>query len=332
MSTPEEAAFQEALSAIHAGEKQRARDLLTRLIKKNPADSRYWLWMSAVVESNREIIFCLKETLKRDPQNYTARRGLILQGELPLDPQMAIPLELQRRNWEPQYFSRQAIPGQLPGLSPLRLGLTIAGVLVLVAVIVIAVSGFNRQEVPAFLSWLQKYTPEPTRNTTVEPLIFASTSTQPATPTHQLSGTPEFALITATPTALYVNTLHPRTESYRSATLAFQRKDWNAAVNYLDQAIKEDPQPDLYYLQGEAYRNLDKVPEALQDYEQAISLNPRFAPPYLGRAQLRLQTSPSSTDAIRADLEKAIDLDANFLEAYLVLGDFEIDQQNDRPP
>ena len=114
MSTPENTAYQEALAAIQNGEKSRARDLLTRLIKTNPNNSAYWLWMSAVVESSRELTFCLKETLKRDPQNVTARRGLILQGELPPDPSLAIPAQLQRRNWETQYSRARSCQGSSP--------------------------------------------------------------------------------------------------------------------------------------------------------------------------------------------------------------------------
>ena len=169
MPTPEDNAYQEALTAIHTGDKSRARDLLTRLIKSNPNNPQYWLWMSAVVETGRELTFCLKETLKRDPQNITARRGLILQGELPPDPGLAVPVQLQRRNWEAQYFSAQTVPGQLPKRSWLRLGLTIVGVLVLVVLVVIAVDGFNRQDVPSFITWLQRYTPQPTSNITPPP-------------------------------------------------------------------------------------------------------------------------------------------------------------------
>ena len=131
MITPEDTIFQEAMSAIQAGEKNRARDLLTRLIKTDPSNAQYWMWMSAVVETSRELTFCLKETLKRDPQNATARRGLIIQGILPPDPSLAVPADLQRRNWETQYFSNQTIPGQLPPPSKLRLALTIGGVLIL---------------------------------------------------------------------------------------------------------------------------------------------------------------------------------------------------------
>jgi hypothetical protein len=60
--------FQETKEAIDRGERARARDLLTRLIKESPERADYWLWMSAVVESVQERIYCLKEVLKLDPR------------------------------------------------------------------------------------------------------------------------------------------------------------------------------------------------------------------------------------------------------------------------
>jgi tetratricopeptide (TPR) repeat protein len=324
MTTSEGTAFQEALAAIHNGEKSRARDLLTRLIKTDPNNSQYWLWMSAVVETSRELTFCLKETLKREPTNVTARRGLILQGELPPDPSLAIPVQLQRRNWQAQYFSGQVVPGQLAKRSPLRLVLTIGGILVLVVVAVIAILGFNRQEVPSWLVWLQRYTPAPTSNVTAAP-----TSTLLPTPTQfKLTGTPSLALVTAVPTPLYVNTPHPISESYRSAVSAFKRGDWTGTLNFLQQAIKEDSKADLYYLQGEANRMLNKTKESLQAYEQAMQMDPRFAAPYLGRARLRMSATPNLADAIRTDLEKATALDNNYFEAFLELAAFKINHQN----
>ncbi len=325
MITPEDTVFQEALSAIQAGEKNRARDLLTRLIKINPNNAQYWMWMSAVVESKRELTFCLKEALKRDPQNVVARRGLILQGVLPPDPSLAVPADLQRRSWESQYFSNQTLPGQLPGPSRLRLALIIGGVLLLAAVIIVVALGFNRQEVPAFIRWIQRYTPAPTSAESATPVTPTDVL---ETPTPQPSQAAVFKLITSTPTAVYVATLHPRTESYRTAMSAFQRSDWVGAVNYLQQAIKEDSQVDLYYLLGEAYRMLDKPADALQAYNQAVKMDPRFGPSYLGLARLLQGTSPNQISAIRVDLEKAVALDPNFIEAQLDLAAFLIDQND----
>ena len=67
MSTPEETMYQQVLVHIQKKENSRARDLLTRLIKINPNNTEYWLWMSAVTETTRERIFCLKEALRLDP-------------------------------------------------------------------------------------------------------------------------------------------------------------------------------------------------------------------------------------------------------------------------
>ena len=79
-STPEEVMFDEALSAIRTGERTRARDLLTRLLKVGHENASYWVWMSAVVDTPKERLFCLKEAVRIDPQNASAIRGLVVMG------------------------------------------------------------------------------------------------------------------------------------------------------------------------------------------------------------------------------------------------------------
>ena len=73
------------MGAIQKGEKKRARDLLTRLLKINPDKADYWIWMSSVVESSRERIYCLQEALKVDAQNPMAKRGLVILGAMAPD-------------------------------------------------------------------------------------------------------------------------------------------------------------------------------------------------------------------------------------------------------
>ncbi len=285
MTTQEETTFQEALTALQTGENKRARDLLTRLIKINQGNPEYWLYMSTVVESQKELVFCLQETLKRDPRNATARRGLILQGELSPDPELTIPPSMQRRNWEAKYFEGQPIPGLVDKPSPVRLGLILGGIALLVVVIVVVTLNFNRQEVPAFLAWIQRYTPGPTSDITAMPTAATRSAGAPTTQAETPGAS--FVLHTSTPLPLYINTQHPRTESYRSAQGAIARSDWAGAINFLQQAIKEDPKADLYYLLGESNRNLKKTKGALAAYEHAIATDPRFAPAYLGRARVR---------------------------------------------
>ncbi len=114
MTTPEEAMFAEALAAARAGERSRARDLLTRLLKIRQDQPEYWLWMSAVVETSKERIFCLKEALRLDPDNLSAKRGLILAGALAPDPSVAVPAKYQKRNWKSQVILPGGMEAALP--------------------------------------------------------------------------------------------------------------------------------------------------------------------------------------------------------------------------
>ncbi len=64
MTSTEEKIFQEALTAIEENENLRAKDLLTRLLKMDQHNPEYWLWMSAVVTSEKERRYCLQQVLK----------------------------------------------------------------------------------------------------------------------------------------------------------------------------------------------------------------------------------------------------------------------------
>lgn len=321
MTASEDTAYQEALTAIQNGDKSRARDLLTRLMKTNINNPQYWLYMSTVVEAPREITYCLKEALKRDPQNITARRGLILYGELPPDPSLAISPQLQQRNWETQYYASEPLLDATGKPSGKQVAITIGGIAAffVLAVAVFVVLNPAGIQLPSWAKGLP----------TVPSSIDATPAGTPtATTTPQQTSTTVFNLVPSTPTPLYVNTPHARTEAYRSALTAFLRNDWNATLNFLTQAIKEDPKPDLYYMQGESYRFLKKTKEALQSYEQAIQLDARFAPAYLGRARVRLVSNPELGEAIRSDLEKAATLDSNMIEAHLELAAFKIGRKD----
>ena len=66
----------QGIDALKAGDKARARDLLTRAIQHNPRDERAWLWMSGAVETDWDRRRCLERVLAINPQNAAARRGL----------------------------------------------------------------------------------------------------------------------------------------------------------------------------------------------------------------------------------------------------------------
>src|SRR5918996_1422549 len=92
--------FQEAVEALREGNKTKARELLTGLLKDNQNNATYWVWMSAAMDSHKERVYCLQTAFKLDPDNVTAKRGLILHGALPADETIQ-PFPLNRsRAWE----------------------------------------------------------------------------------------------------------------------------------------------------------------------------------------------------------------------------------------
>jgi cobalamin biosynthesis protein CobD/CbiB len=96
----DDAAFQEAVEALRAGNKSKARELFTDLIKTDQSNVTYWIWLSAAMETTKERVYCLQTAFKLDPQNATAKRGLILLGALPADETIQ-PFPLNRpRAWE----------------------------------------------------------------------------------------------------------------------------------------------------------------------------------------------------------------------------------------
>lgn len=88
----------EAIAAARAGDRARARDLFSRLVRTDSANAEYWVWMSAVVDTDRERIYCLESALKLDPTNRAAMRGLVILGaRKPADAELASVLRIPRR-------------------------------------------------------------------------------------------------------------------------------------------------------------------------------------------------------------------------------------------
>lgn len=312
MSNTEEKMFQEAVAAIEVGNKARGKDLLTRLLKQDQENPEYWLWMSAVVESLKERRYCLNQTLKFDPHNKMARRGLIMLGDLPPDESLVIPYEDQKRKW------------QLPPLGPvekphakvpwLKVGLSGIGLVVVIILIVTAVRS-NRL-------WIMK-----NRN-------LAAMGTAVPTPTYPASATPTVTLkpriieptapwnilqSTYTPTPIYVLTPHPIVEAYSIAMRNYQRGNWPEAIKFFNQAIQSQKDaPDLYYHLGEAYRQTGELSNAMSAFEQAIDIDPDFAPGYFGRAMVNQQRGDPLVLVIE-DLLFSVKLDQYYGEAYLEL-------------
>src|SRR4030042_5447534 len=76
----QEKMYKAALEASDQGQTTRARDLFTRLLRSNSSKAEYWLWMSTLVDTEKERIYCLESALRADPDNEAARRGLVILG------------------------------------------------------------------------------------------------------------------------------------------------------------------------------------------------------------------------------------------------------------
>jgi tetratricopeptide (TPR) repeat protein len=316
--TPEEAMYQEAMSAVQSGDRSRARDLLTRLLKINQGNPEYWLWMSAMVDTPKERSYCLGEVLRRDPHNVAARRGLQIMGQAEPDMSQVVPVRFQKRNWQAVHLEDEG--GATWSLAKNWRQVSLVGGAALVVVALVGMGIFGAQRVrqqkaiviPTDFPIYPTFTKEPS----LTPLVRS------ATPTF-VGPTPLWMLMDATytPTPLYVNTPHPASEAYRIAIRAYQKGEWPDVLSYMQQVVTLEPNAvDLYYYSGEALSNQKLYDEAINLYSKAIAVNPAFAPSYLGRARAGLAIDPKGVVKAQADLELAILKDPNLVDAYVDLG------------
>ena len=313
----EEEIYNEALGAIQQGDNRRARDLLARLLKVNPEKVDYWIWMSSVVETKRERIYCLNEALKRDPNNATARRGLVILGAMAPDPGSLPPPGIIKREWQVE-LPKSPEEENIPKTPFSRLTLILSAVLVIgfVLVVVLVVVQLTAPPVvtPTFIAYRPSPPtpgPSPTSLDTFTPVVRSPTPTF-------VGPTPLRMLMQATytPTPLYVDTPHPQIEAYRAAMTDFSRGNFNTAIDFFGQVLQSQPDAvDAVYYIGECYRLQGKYANALDYYNQAITMQPSFAPAYLGRARANFARN-TDTD-VMPDLKKAASLDPDMGEIYI---------------
>ena len=312
----EETLFQEAVNAAKQGELERARDLLTRFLRQNPDSAEAWLWLSTVVDSAKERIYCLKEAQRIDPRNPAVRRGLAIHGVIPADEDLKVPLDLQRRNWQVS-LEQPLKPPAPPSIR--RIGFYLGGAVILATLVLLAIFGPQKlRERAASRVPTTDYRPVASATLSPTPLMTPTPSRTPSEPT------PPWGILqgTYTPTPLYVRTPHNLSEAFIIGMRAFDAADWDKALTYLGQAIENDPaSPDIPYLIGEANRMRGNLWSALEAYNQSLKINSAFAPAYLGRARAGLAVAAMDIPAAQKDLETAILLDPGLGEAYLELGE-----------
>lgn len=316
---PEDPLLLEAQSAIGLHDKKKARDILRRLIKADPHNIDYWLWLSVSVDTPREIVYCLQEVLKIDPENGIAQKGLIFYGVIKPNPSSGDDLLNTRRDWQKEYIRKLSpVPPKdrtVPVKKPISLFIWIGLALVVIVAASLA-TGFPwslfRKNAPAFI--LNRPTPKPSATYLPTKTPFGYVELPTAT---NEGPDPLWMLLEATytPTPLYIQTPHS-TEAYLLAMRAFERGDFETFRKYMDQAIAADPDnPDFYYYLGEADRMQNKNEQAISNYKKALEIDPEFSPAYLGRARMTLLLSPTKNYII--DIDQAIKYDPRYSEAYL---------------
>lgn len=321
--------FQEAVEALRQGDRARAKDILTRLIKADQNNANYWIWMSATVDTLKERVYCLETALKLDPANGTAKRGLRLMGALPPDENMR-PFPLPRtRAWEEKLYLDHEQPPET-GLRPVLTHpvTRLAGIgLAALILIGVAVLGFMNPRTSIFRPSAPR-TAGPSPTYTLTPTFVNASTGVAATPGKP---TPLAVLLGLryTPTPLYVNT--PRSpvseDIFRAAQAAYSQGNWTEYFRDMTQIQKLEPQaPDVLYLVGEGYRAKGDCAIALDAYNNALKLDNTFAPGYLGLARARMCIDPSADTRGLYDL--ALKADPNYGEVYLDRANFHLARQD----
>jgi tetratricopeptide (TPR) repeat protein len=308
----------EAIAAARGGDRARARELLTRLLRTDSSNVEYWIWMSAVVDSERESVYCLESALKLDPTNRAALRGLaILGARKPEQAELAAAARVSRR----QVAAVATGPSIGSRVNWRLIGASLLGLALIAGIASVGLSLMRPRGVA-----VARTLPPPSATPSITPTATTPTNTPLPVSTRifrtpiptELAGTPlaQFVPYTPTPTPITGATPHPNIEAYQLGLDALTRGEYEEAARMMDQVIEFDPRlPDAYYLRGEAYRLLDQPGNAYTSFGRAISIDPNYAPGYLGRGRIELSNDPNGP--LPEDFERAIALDPTLVEAYL---------------
>ncbi|MEE4194674.1 MAG: tetratricopeptide repeat protein, partial [Anaerolineae bacterium] len=320
-SSKAERQLQEAKSAIKHDELERARVILSHLVRTDRTNPEVWLWLSSVVDTKKERKACLEQVLKYDPDHETAKRALASLGEEAYRDKARVPYSNQVRNWEKDL----AIP-KFSRFQQIMMSGVARPVLITLAVLIgLTILGFGGWGVsrlfnkPTYdLGDLFTSTPSVTVTVPGEEFIFADIEgLDKRTPLADLISKTATPVPTITP---YVQLSHTQYEYNRSAMFAYRQGDWESMVTNLSSLIDEEPGAfDAYYYLGIAYFNLGQPEEAGQAFEQSLAINGGFAPSYLGLARLSILSAGTNYEEVaREYLDTASELDPKMVEVKLV--------------
>jgi tetratricopeptide (TPR) repeat protein len=315
--------LRQAIEAFRTGDRARARDLLTRLLKADQKNVECWVWLSTVVETSKERLYCLQTAIQLDPQNAAAKRGLLLLGAIPPDDSVP-PFPVNRpRRWEQQLAKSNEGQEQQAGWeNPVTRVFIILGIAVVVLGLVFGSSMLLQKKASPAIPNLP--TRRPTQTVTLTPSDTIPFNKRSVTPTF-LGQTPLWRFLdkTYTPTPLYVITVHPVTSNsaFEAGLRFLGAKDYKNSLALFQQVETLEPSaPDVYYYIGEIYRAQGNFRAALDQYQKAINKDANFAPPFLGRALANLALNPKAN--VSNDLNGAISIDPHYTDAYIQRGKY----------
>ena len=324
----EDTMFSEAVAAARAGEVVRARDLLARLLRADSTNPDYWLWMSAVVDSERESVYCLRSVLKMRPNHTLAQLGLGIMGQISLKKESEIPLRQHRSAPMPhQAAGRINTLGEWWKVHRNRENAVIALLgffaVIVVSTIVILQVRSTALQVPLFggsqtvVSALSTTdTPAPTEAATFRPIPTLEETVNPS----NLIPFATFIGVDFTPTTRYgitpMSVTDTQDDPLNDALDAIGEGRYEDALVYLDEVLSVDKMSaQAHYLKGEVYRLQWKMKDSLEQYELAIAIDKDYAPAYFGRALWSKQNNPDN-DYDR-DLDRALERDPQYVDAYI---------------
>jgi tetratricopeptide (TPR) repeat protein len=321
----EDTLFQDAVVALRKGDKPKAQELITLLLKADQNNPTYWIWLSASVDNNKERVYCLQTALKLDPENKTAKRGLLLLGAMGPDENVQ-PFTVNRpRAWEEKLLLANEKPRE-KGLKAVMNSpvMRLAGIgVILLGLFAVVFVGFLLPRQSNFVPTATN-TPGPSPTFTATPTIFGAV----AEPTKVSIGpTPLWMLLseTYTPTPVYVNTPHGGASGayYRTAQDAYKKGDWETYITNMQSISTFEPDSaDVPYLIGEGYRLKGDPAKAIKYYNEALKIDDQFGPAYLGLALARSIQDPG--EDLEFLFEEARKRDPDFGDIYLELARYHL--------
>jgi len=322
--------LEEAIAATRRGERAKARELLTRVLRYDQKNEEAWLWMSSVVESDRERIFCLNSVLKLNSNSQTAKRGLALLGALPPEMKADLGIEVIGVTFDAS-VAGAAKQKRRSGFM-IRRNRALENVLIiLLAVITVAVIGgiiYIRVFAPRlFAPAVAAATATPTLSATEVALELtvtrtptaAATATIPSlsittTPGVTLTPLAEVLKLQFTPTPTIFAPQFFTEDDYRLGETAFKASDFDKATDsFLKAAAQNSRNYSAHYYLGLIYLQRRDYNRAFTSFGNAIRINSDYAPAYIGRgqAQFGLGGNPLS------DFDKANQLEVRWGEPYI---------------